>query len=115
MFDEHFAQLPEISPERKARWGDIAAITQKMLGEAKAERWVEVAELDKQRRRLLEAFFTPAVMPDEAAAVAERIKWVLDVDKEILAIGKSARTELRQKMGGMAQRRRVNTAYTDNM
>jgi hypothetical protein len=107
--------FPGISADRDAHWASIVDLTQRMLDEARDERWAEIAELDTQRRRALEAFFTPAVPAAEASAVAQRVRWVLEVDKEILAMGRSAREGLQAKMSGMAQRRRVNAAYTDNM
>lgn len=100
--------------ERQRQWTAILEMSSRMLDQARAKEWTEVAEIEAARRKSLEAFFDQPVDAVEAERVREGIERILATDKEIASLGEVAREGLATQLGGLARGRRAQAAYNQN-
>lgn len=99
---------------RNADWQDILSATQAMATAAQAGKWESVAELESQRRPLLESFFSQPVSETEAAVVAEGIRAIMAMDQELMVLCQETKGVIAQQMGQLNQSRKAHTAYQQN-
>lgn len=106
--------MPDSVVAPRPDWQQIAAMSQAILAAAQANDWDAVSALEPQRRTLMEAFFAYPVGVADADAVAQGIREVLDVDREVMVLCQQTKDALSQQMGQLTQGRRAEAAYTSN-
>lgn len=95
-------------------WQQIVAMSQQILASAQAADWGMVSSLEPQRRQLMEAFFAHQVGATEAAQVADGIRQVLDIDRDVMNLCQQAKDGLESQKTQLTQRRRADAAYNQN-
>lgn len=89
-------------------------MSSRMLDGARAKEWADVAEVETERRKSLEAFFGQPVAADEVEQVREGIERIIATDREIAALGEVERQEFATQLSSLAVGRRARSAYNQN-
>lgn len=100
-------------PNRQWQALRLQSLSREMLELAKLGDWVSIAELEKQRRKLIEDLFRPPLLPDPDHVLAASVRYVLDCDSEMLRLGHEAMNHLSQQLQTLAQGRKANIAYIE--
>lgn len=100
-----------LSPERRASVAAILDRSREMLHHAKKGEWERLAELEQARRALIEGFFASPPQPQEAAAVAEMIQAVAELDAKTVALAEQGRDSTAEALKVIANRQRAAEAY----
>jgi len=91
----------------------IIHLSEQMLIQAEKAEWDRVGELQVQRQTLIDSCFPlddPSMSVDEAG---ERIKYILQLDNQVMALAKGRRRELGEALGKINQGRQAAKAYRD--
>ena len=113
--------------ERLDQWRDIENISQQMRDVIKPEKslsefideetvlssWDEIAALDVKRMQLLEQFFSTPFDSDEAKHFSPKLHHVLELNKELADMSRSAQNLISEKISNMGQQQRASAAYTN--
>lgn len=86
-----------MNTEREQHWQSILKISYKMLEMAHSRQWKDLVQLESTRRQLITAFFTQPVAAEDANAIHDGIHRILDIDQQIISLGKR-RCEARGKL-----------------
>lgn len=105
------ADTPVMEAARRQQIHAIRSMSEQMLQLARNEAWETLADLEPERRRLIMRFFDKPASEEEAAAIAETIQDVLDIDREIIERGKQGRDAVRQQLSRLNQGQRAVDAY----
>lgn len=89
-------------------------MSQAMLILARADDWDAVSSLEPRRRQLMEAFFARKIGSEEAEAVAQGIREVLEVDREVMILCQQTKDVIGQQMSQLTLGRRAEAAYNSN-
>lgn len=100
--------------ERRQQWDSIVAMTQRMLQHAHDAEWPLLVQMESERRAELERFFTAPVSPQDAASMADGIRALMALDREIMALSVAARDNIARQAGLIAKGRRAGEAYHAN-
>lgn len=103
-----------IDPTEARAFGDIVALTREMLARAQSGDWETTLGLEQQRQRMLTLFFAAPVPPGDAPGVAAGIREILDIDRELMELGKQGMDELAAKLEELSSGRRAVKAYGTN-
>lgn len=99
----------------ESRCSEILALSRRMLDDAHRGAWVEVAESEATRRVRLDTLFPFVAGPAGAPAIlADCIHQVLAIDREMLSMGQTQRTELSQALATLNRGERARAAYQAN-
>lgn len=99
----------------KSHCREVLALSQRMLDDARRGAWVEVAASEAARRIRLETLFPFVAGPTGAPAIlADCIHQVLTIDREMLSLGQTQRTELNQALATLNRGERARAAYQAN-
>lgn len=87
-----------MNKEREHHWLTILRISGKMRELAHKLQWADLAQLEHKRQHLITSFFSSPVAPEEAELVHEGIYRILDMDQQIISMGKRHRAEISNKL-----------------
>lgn len=90
---------------------EIIDLTDKMLGYANDENWDLVDVLQSQRDKEIADLFSSSVLID-ADYLAEQIRYILEVDKEIMALGRLYKDDLQDQLRKIQQGKSAIKAYS---
>lgn len=109
----NFASVNErkLRAARDAEFAEALAMSRRMLSEAQAGRWVEVIGLQVERQQQLENFFAAPVPRESAERIATGIREMLELDREVMALGRKGMDALSGAMNGLRAGRRAQQAY----
>jgi len=99
---------------RLQRWQAIVRASHELLELARRAEWDAVAEGQRQRQQEIEAFFAEPVPEGIAGEVERGIREILEADREVMALGGTARDELGEAVQTLGQRRKAQSAYTQS-
>jgi len=91
---------------------DMVALSRTMLEKAREQSWDDVFELEQRRRELMQLFFAKPVAVEDAQTVSTGIQEIMDIDRDLMALGGAARDELAQTLQKMDQGKKAVKAYT---
>lgn len=86
--------------------------TREMLSLAQQGEWETVMGLQAERQQRLEAYFSSSVPAHLAEQVAAGIREILDLDRQLMELGRQGMDELARNMNGLRTGRRAQQAYT---
>ena len=89
----------------------FVAMSGEMLAAAQGGHWETVMGLQGERQRRLEAYFASPVPPELADQVAAGIREMLELDRQIVDLGRKGMEELAGAMNGLRTGRRAQQAY----
>ena len=88
---------------------DALAMSERMASLGDDGEWDAVIALEPKRRGLLEQAFATHVPADEF--VAERVRAILDLDKQLLEQSIEARGRIAEELGKTSKGRKASNAY----
>jgi hypothetical protein len=88
---------------------DALVISRGMADLAEQGEWQAVVELESKRRELLEQAFATHLPADEF--VSERVRAILDLDKQLMERSLSAREQIAAELSASSKGRKAATAY----
>jgi hypothetical protein len=100
-----------VNKEREQHWLSILRISGKMSQLAQQLQWADLAQLEHKRQNLIKSFFSSPVAPEDAELVREGIHRILDMDQQIISMGKRHRGELSDKLVDFNTHKRAVSAY----
>ncbi len=86
-------------------------ITAEMVKDAQNNSWDRLRELESERRFNIEEAFVGKVPVDEAESMIELIARILDLNDELVFLGRETRGEFSQGMDKLSRGRRAKVAY----
>ncbi|HWR88594.1 MAG TPA: flagellar protein FliT [Acidiferrobacterales bacterium] len=93
--------------------GEVLSLTAAMLDSARTQDWVTVANLEATRAVLLHAVFEQSGQ-HTPARLAGLARQVLDLDRELIALGTQARDAVAGELTQLRQVRRAHAAYSEH-
>lgn len=97
--------------ETRESFDEFVAVSRDMLAAAQCGHWETVMGLQGERQRRLEAYFANPVSPELADQVAAGIREMLELDRQIVDLGRKGMEELAGAMNGLRTGRRAQQAY----
>lgn len=92
---------------------NLIELTQKMLEQAKSGLWEDVIATENKRRDVLNKFFSDqARLVDDAAAISVGIQTIIELDKEVMALGVGKKDELALILQNLGQGKKAVKAYS---
>lgn len=82
-----------------------------MLRNARSDNWDTVISLESLRNELISDYFSTPVSADEASIVADYIRKILDVDKQLIELGDSESQLLKGNLQKVARGKRALKVY----
>ncbi len=104
-----------LSEQRNQQHISIMKLGEQMLDACEQEQWESLADLEKERRKLIEAFFDPAPEAREAEAVTKAVHQIQAMEKELIKRCTEARQACLQQLNDIDVGKRANAAYIDNI
>ena len=105
------AEPREERTETRESFDEFVAVSREMLAAAQRGHWETVMGLQGERQRRLEAYFATPVPPDLADQVAAGIREMLELDRQVVDLGRKGMEELAGAMNGLRTGRRAQQAY----
>lgn len=96
---------------RESTWNDIIHLTQRMLSHAGSGEWNTVIEMESQRQDKMQAYFTTTPSQIDVKGIIEGISTVMELDKEIMGLGKSDLTKLSSSLEHIHRGKKAQFAY----
>lgn len=91
----------------------LIELTQEMLELAKSGLWEEVIATENRRRNVLNDFFSDqAKLVDDAAAISVGIQTIIELDKQVMALGADKKDELALMLQNLGQGKKAVKAYS---
>jgi Flagellar protein FliT len=118
-----------MNEQRQAQWQKILQITQEMrelavpnelLADLSADEeyakqpWLAITELESTRSDLLNKFFSKETAVEEAAEIADGIRQIQAIDKELFDISQNIQKEIGTSFSKLGNAQRAIAAYSDN-
>ncbi len=103
-----------LTPQRREQWRAIELLTERMEAGMAEQAWGDVAELELERRVLMEAFFAQPVADAEKDELAGFIRALMERDRAITDEGVREREAIAAKIGHVQTGRRAVQAYGGN-
>jgi hypothetical protein len=100
-----------MNKERELHWMTILRISGKMRQLAQQLQWADLAQLEHKRQNLIKSFFSSPVAPEDVGLVHEGIYRILDMDQQIISMGKRHRGEINNKLVDFNTYRTAVSAY----
>ncbi|MFA7618489.1 MAG: flagellar protein FliT [Thiohalomonadaceae bacterium] len=100
--------------ERRATLTALVSLSEQMLECARKGEWDAVPVLETQRREGLEAFFSNATLPEEAAFIEPALEGILEIDRQLIELATESREVAAAKLKDLQQGRRAQSAYNSN-
>ncbi len=92
---------------------NLIELTQKMLEQAKSGLWEDVIATENERRNFLDKFLSDqAKLVDNAAAISVGIQTIIELDKEVMALGVDKKEELALILQNLGQGKKAVKAYS---
>lgn len=101
----------EVESKRTKQLKEILDITHEMLGSAREGEWTTVIEQEAQRQKVMHEFFSKKVSVREAEIVAAGIRQILDIDKQVMELGKNRMLHLSGQVTGVRKGQKAQKAY----
>lgn len=98
---------------RSADWDAILASSSKMLEMARESRWIDVAELHKERHQRLEKFFSDYNVTDMATIIAQGIDEILRTDHQLASLVEADRHRLTDELSQSKSTAHAVRAYAE--
>jgi len=86
-------------------------MTQQMLVHARSGEWNTVIEMETQRQNKMQEYFTATSQLDEVQGIIEGISTVMELDKEIMDMGKSDINKLGNSLEQINRGKKAQFAY----
>jgi len=106
--------LPNNPTAYEQKLSEILTISQTMLAHARRGEWPELTQIEKRRGKLLEDFFSQTITPEMASIIEEVIRQVMDVDKEVIALGEEMQKQMGKDLREIGKGKTATRAYTEN-
>ncbi len=106
--------MPEPGPsnqERQLTCESVIELTRAAVRDARNGEWESVARLEARRRPMLERLFARDGSSDDRERLLATAREIITADTELVAIAKSARAGLAEKMAGLKRTRSATQAY----
>lgn len=87
------------------------ALTEQMLDMAQHQQWEALVSLEDQRSVFLEAYFSATQVPDIAQVVAQDIRYILDLNRQIISLAAIERQVSADAIKQQELAQRANQAY----
>lgn len=100
-----------MNKEREQHWLTIMRISGKMRDLACALQWEDLALLETNRHQLIKSFFAQPVAAEDADTIREGIHRILDIDQQIISLGKKHRGEIGGKLVDFQTHKKAASAY----
>ena len=98
-----------------SRFDDILQLSRRMLADASDGKWADIISMQSKRQRLMDLFFATPVPPEEAVTVANGIREMLDIVRELIDHSKQAMSGLSTDLNKINHGMKAQQAYADNM
>ena len=92
---------------------NVLTMTQFMLERARKEEWDTVADLEGERRELLNECFATAVAPEHSEIFSEALAAMLHLNEELVSLLDAAKAEAAAKHAGQVTTHRQLNQYLD--
>lgn len=92
-------------------WQKVLSMSDSMLTSAKAGEWDSVISLETARRNLIQDFFAIKATFEEAQWVASGVRKIMDVDKEIMCLGKNDMRLIASELDSLQRGKQASNAY----
>lgn len=102
-------EIMETSRHRQLQ--QVVALSRQMLDQAKAMEWARVAELECERKRLVQEIFRRPVDGQEAPGVAAAIREILRLNEQVTRLGQECRDRLGGELHSHKRGRTASAAY----
>jgi len=86
-------------------------MTQRMLIHARSGEWNTVIDMESQRQDKMQEYFTASSPLDEVQGIIEGISTVMELDKEIMSLGKSDINKLGNSLEQLNRGKKAQFAY----
>lgn len=96
----------------RSSYEDVLGLSREMYTAAQGGEWALLAELEARRRPLVEQVFGARPV-GQAAAMADAIRSILELDRETMALAEAGRKEAGDALHQIATGRRAQHAYGD--
>lgn len=100
-----------MNKEREQHWLSILNISAKMRQLAQELQWENLARLENRRQGLIKSFFSSPVAIEDTEVIHEGIHRILDIDQQIISMGKKHREEIGGKLVDLRTHRKAVSAY----
>jgi hypothetical protein len=100
-----------VNKEREQHWVSILKISAKMRQLAQELQWENLAILENKRQNLIKTFFSSPVAVEDAEVIREGIHRILDMDQQIIFMGKRHRGEIGGKLVDFQNHKKAVSAY----
>jgi hypothetical protein len=92
---------------------NVLTMTQFMLERARKDEWDTVADLEGERRELLNECFATAVAPEHSEIFSEALAAMLHLNEELVSLLDAAKAEAAAKHAGQVTTHRQLNQYLD--
>ncbi len=99
---------------RERHLQQIVAMSRQMLEQARECNWGRVADLETERKALVDHCFRAPAVPQDAPGVAAHIREILRLNRLITELGASARDRLGNELRSHKAARSAAAAYSQN-
>jgi hypothetical protein len=89
----------------------LISMSRTMLEKAREGAWDRVHVQEAERSELILRFFSEPVQHEYAEAVADGVKTIIAINRDILALGASSRNSLAQTLQNIDQGKKAIKAY----
>lgn len=100
-----------MNTERQQHWMSILNISVKMRELARKLHWEDLARLENKRQHLIKSFFSQPVEVEDADAIRAGIHKIIDIDQQIISMGKKHRGEISDKLVDFQTHKKAVAAY----
>jgi hypothetical protein len=95
----------------RAQWSAILDLSAVMLRHAKAGEWLRLADLEVQRRTMINTDMQHPPQDSDCEAYARVLQSILSLDRQIMALAHTGQAELVKELQGIALGRTAVQAY----
>ena len=103
--------MSETVDQRQQQWAEILEATRKLRQMMADEQWAEMVELEARRGEQLRSFFSSPIPAEEASALAEDIRNIMESDQALMDMGREQQDKLSASVRQMVGNRKAISAY----
>lgn len=105
--------------EKQLELEKLQQVSHKMLVSAQANNWEKLAELETERKSVMESFFSPAsfsqqLSPQDSSQVEQVIQEVLSINDKVSQLAEKEKVTINTRLYGMKKKQNVHSAYLQN-
>jgi len=100
-----------MTPSRPHILSEILALSQQLRQLAAGSKWDQVQVLEAQRQPLIQACFPLDDALPDAERMAEQLRQIIDLDRQVVAMAGAAREEAGEALNKMGRGRVATQAY----